>query len=82
MGVAHREQRQIPDVTQAWRKLVTQQMTKPEDVVGETGRIGVVLLKFQFATMVEQPVQDIGCVPRAGDRPFTTGPWVSTALAR
>lgn len=59
------EQFRVGEVADARREAQAQQMHQAEDVVGEAGGVGVVLLDAQVRLVIQQPVQDIGRVAHA-----------------
>lgn len=52
----------VGQVTNTRCEAEAQKMAEGEDVVGETARIGVVLLDPQIGLMVEQAVENMCCV--------------------
>ena len=41
-------------------------MAQSEDMVSESGRVGVVLFNPQIGFMIEQPIQNMRCIPHRG----------------
>jgi hypothetical protein len=65
----------VRKVADARRKSEAQQMTQTEDVVGEAGRVGVVLLNPEIRLVIEQTIKNVcrfsfTCRKRAWRRTF------------
>jgi hypothetical protein len=56
----------VRKVADARRKSEAQQMTRTEDVVGEAGRAGVVLLNPEIRLVIEQTIKNVRCVSHRG----------------
>ena len=52
----------FPDVSDAGCEAVAEELHEGEEMVGESGGVGVVLPDFQFALVIQQPVKDPGRV--------------------
>lgn len=63
LAVLHDVELGILQVADARREAETEQVHQREDVIGEAGRVGVVLLDAQVRLVVQQPVEHVG---RAG----------------
>ena len=59
------EQPLVGQVADARREAEAQQVHQREDVVGEAGRVGVVLLDAQVRLVVEQAVEHVGGIAHA-----------------
>ena len=62
LRVAVDEEPLVGQVADARREAEAQQVHQGEDVVGEAGRVGVVLLDAQVGLVVEQAVEHVGGV--------------------
>jgi hypothetical protein len=62
VGAGGRIETGLTDVTDAGREAVAEELHEREEMIGETGGIGVVLPNFQFAFVVQQTVEDPGRV--------------------
>ena len=49
---------------------MTEEMGESEDVVGETGGVGVMLLNAEVGLVVHQPVENMGRVSDGGGNHF------------
>ena len=61
------------EVADAWREAEAQQVHQGEDVIGETGRVGVVLLDPQVGLVIQQAVEHIGGISDVLARCRTSG---------
>src|SRR5450432_1289137 len=61
----HGIESRIGKVADTWGKPKTKQMTQGEDVIGESGGVGVMLFDVKFGFVIQQPVEDMGCVPHS-----------------
>jgi hypothetical protein len=66
LGVAMDIQALVGQITDAGRKAKAQQVHQAEHMVGEPGRVGVVLLDAQVRFVVQQAIQDMGGVAHCG----------------
>ena len=66
LGVAVDIQTLVGQIADARRETEAQQMHQREHLVGEAGRVGVVLLDAQVRLVVEQAVQHVGRVAHGG----------------
>ena len=55
----------VAQIADAWSKAEAERMHEGEDMVGEAGRVGVMLLDPQVGFMVKQSVEDVGGVSHA-----------------
>ena len=62
----HRIKARISKVADAWRKPEPQQMTQGEDVIGESGGVGVMLFDVEIGFVIQQAVEHVCGVPHGG----------------
>ena len=56
----------VGEITDAGRETKAQQMAERENVIGESGRIGVVFLDPQIGLVVEKPVEHVRRIAHRG----------------
>ena len=60
----------VAKVANARGKAEPQQVTQGENVIGESAGVGVMLFDAKIGFMIEQPIKDMGRVPRRGADEF------------
>ncbi len=66
VGLAGNVEALIGEASDAWGEPVAEEMGEGEDVVGETGSVGSVLLDPEVGFVVEQSVENMGTVSDGG----------------
>ena len=65
-GLLETEQAMISQIADPRGEAKAERGAQREDVFGESGGVGVVLRGFDFAVVVQQPIQNVSGVPNRG----------------